>query len=713
VAAEIVAIRLEARSPAKRRWRPSEPMVLFVVLFLLYFAAACYLALVANVLYTDAWARVAAAQRVLFSRDPHLAALGFYWSPLPALAVIPLVPLKFFWPQLTTVGLAGGIVSSASMAGGAVQLRGFLSELGLRRVATLILTATFAFHPIVVLYGANGMSEGMLLLFLLMATRYLARWLRDASLSSLVATSIALALAYLTRYESLGAAVGVGAVVAAVSFQRARRDHLGLSPVLVDLTIVGSPAAFALVIWAIMSWVITGQPFNELTSVYGTASQFAASNDGGIRQSITAVVRLMMVQLASLEPLLPVILLLSVRPLRRRALSDATSPLACLGVVLGSMIFGELKGALISELRYLIVLVPLAVTLAGVSLSFDLSQHHGTSRLGWALALVTAACLLVVMPVSALGLIDARVNTGSGNAKGLASLFSSSPASENIRALNWATDREVAHDLDSLHLTSGTVLVDDFLGFPIVVSSSNPRQFVITSDRDFQSVVADPRGAGIEYILVPESVGMGTLDAVNRQYPDLFETGGGFATLVKEYPSVGVNEYTWRLYRVSLPGVRLVRPAQHITERQREPGRDQRTHAGGVLPPSGMANRHQEEEQQHRLAHPVWRRRRRPRGGTRMLRQHQRAATAQGRVPKDCPELHGAAGHADGRHHATCQTEGHQLRPQGLQRHDRQKSQHWQRARHKTNRGQVRVPAEQNMLGDFHPGGSVAKEGRW
>ena len=32
----------------------------------------------------------------------------------------------------------------------------------------------------------------------------------------------------------------------------------------------------------------------------------------------------------------------------------------------------------------------------------------------------------------------------------------------------------------------------DFLGFVIVMSSSDTEQFVITSDRDFQQVLADP-----------------------------------------------------------------------------------------------------------------------------------------------------------------------------------------------------------------------------
>ena len=65
------------------------------------------------------------------SRDPHLAAIGFVWNPLPSLAAIPLVALRGIWPPLATKAFAGCVVSALCMAGAVVQLRGFLRETGL------------------------------------------------------------------------------------------------------------------------------------------------------------------------------------------------------------------------------------------------------------------------------------------------------------------------------------------------------------------------------------------------------------------------------------------------------------------------------------------------------------------------------------------------------------------------------------------------------
>jgi hypothetical protein len=85
----------------------------------------------------------------------------------------------------------------------------------------------------------------------------------------------------------------------------------------------------------------------------------------------------------------------------------------------------------------------------------------------------------------------------------------------------------------------------------VPLNSQNPRQFAMTSDRDFQAVLADPGGAGVRYVLVPEPANLGLLDAVNRQYPRLYSNGGGMATLVKEYANQSdVPPAHWRLYEL-------------------------------------------------------------------------------------------------------------------------------------------------------------------
>ena len=86
-------------------------------------------------------------------------------------------------------------------------------------------------------------------------------------------------------------------------------------------------------------------------------------------------------------------------------------------------------------------------------------------------------------------------------------------------------DVAVSRYVDALNAGPGSVLLDDFLGYVIVMKSAHQDQYVITSDTDFQQILSDPSANGVEYVLVPSDRGMGTLDAVNRAYPGAYATG--------------------------------------------------------------------------------------------------------------------------------------------------------------------------------------------
>ena len=109
---------------------------------------------------------------------------------------------------------------------------------------------------------------------------------------------------------------------------------------------------------------------------------------------------------------------------------------------------------------------------------------------------------------------------------------------------------DVARYLDSQALPRGSVVVDVALGFWVVLQSRDPQQFVITPDRDFPAIVADPGAFEARYLLVSPAQGAGTFGAIERFHPGLYATGAGMATLVKEFGEPGVSGLSWRLYRV-------------------------------------------------------------------------------------------------------------------------------------------------------------------
>jgi hypothetical protein len=110
--------------------------------------------------------------------------------------------------------------------------------------------------------------------------------------------------------------------------------------------------------------------------------------------------------------------------------------------------------------------------------------------------------------------------------------------------------RQAAQYLDAMRLPSGSVLVDGAMGFPIILESNYPTQFITTSDRDFQESLLDPVSFGVKYLLVPDpSTGYESLDAINRAYPGIYLNGASVASqMVAQFGSGGNN---WRLYKVS------------------------------------------------------------------------------------------------------------------------------------------------------------------
>src|ERR1700722_1492085 len=90
-----------------RRMRPLRGGQLFAALSILYLAVGAYLVLHRGSIAGDAESRVAQAWYVVASRDPHLAAVGFIWNPLPSIAAIPLLLFRGVWPALVTDAFAG------------------------------------------------------------------------------------------------------------------------------------------------------------------------------------------------------------------------------------------------------------------------------------------------------------------------------------------------------------------------------------------------------------------------------------------------------------------------------------------------------------------------------------------------------------------------------------------------------------------------------
>ena len=509
----------------------------------------------------DASSRMANAFYVLYSRDPHLAAVGFVWNP--GQSIVDLVPLLFYhlWTPLATHMFAASLASAFCMAGAVYQGRCALAEWGVSRAPRLVLVLFLALNPMMLYYGGNGMSEGLYLFTLLATCRYLLRWMREDDLASLVYAATALGCCYLARNEAVAPAILGAAVVLGVSYGRRtlprpeRRWNA-----LTDTTIFLIPVVTSFIGWAVVSYVITGQPFEQFTSIYGNSSQELLLSHQVLHGRLVTDLHAVLY----LAPTIPIVLFLAIDIATRRRDFGLLAPLAIVGGGLAFDLLSYAANSIQPFYRYFITAVPLEILLVGglfatapVIIGAARPPRRPSSparrRLGGAIAVVVALVLLVPATVTTVyGMHDTTL-AGNEESQFLGFIFHKHPSkADELARSQYAAMLTITDYLDRQHLSDGQVVVDNFSGcIPMVVTmSANPDIFVIPNDRDFQRTLADPLTFHAHFILVVDPAGAGSLTAPNVTFPSLWKNGAGFATEAHAFPAAGLCP-AFKLYRVT------------------------------------------------------------------------------------------------------------------------------------------------------------------
>jgi hypothetical protein len=535
---------------------PTEAKCVYGLTAALYLVTGAVLVFHFHSVLGDALSRAANGSYVLDGRDPHIAAVGFDWMPLPSVAMLPFLALRPWWPGVASTGFAANIASALLMAGTVVLMRGVLEDFGLRTRTRLILTALFALHPMILYYGANGMSEAAMLCALVAGTRPLLRWLHDDDPVHLAPAGIAFGLAYLTRYEGLVAGIGAIAVVALVSFARARGHwNARRTRTLADVAVIGLPIAGAFFLWSFTRWLIMGQAFMSFGQVYGTQSDVAhlqsefARVAGG--HGAVAFEGYRLTQTAMLAPALPIAVLVAMIVAVRRRDARVLGPIASLAGILAFQDFFFVSGGSYGWLRFSITAVPLVWLLAALPLADRASitrPRRALARLRQSLTTVVLTMLAVLLvvpsfPSTARAMTDMRLaREEAPQLRAIGEVLAGHPRTGPLR--RWDGDHAVAQAIAAMHLPPGSVLLDATDGFAIILASDDPSTYVITPDRDFKETLADPALWNVRYILVAP-----THHVIEQAYPGIFETGARIGHLVRDFLGE-YGDYEWRLYRV-------------------------------------------------------------------------------------------------------------------------------------------------------------------
>jgi hypothetical protein len=530
-----------------------ERTLVFLVPFALFTAVGRHMVVVAHAAPGDALSRTANAAAAVFSRDPHLEAIGFVWPPIPQLVEVPLVWFGRWFPSLLRDGFAGVIASALFMAAMVSAVRTWLAECGLRRSTRLALLALLVIQPMVLLYGANGMSDAAMLAFLVIGARRLARWFEDERPLDLTAASIALGCAYLTRYEVAASIMAVTSLVGWVAYGRLRVRHPELGPrrllrkAAIPMSVAALPATFSVVLWAFVSWAVVDEPFAQFTSAYGNSRQVA---DGarGIALMAGAASGPLRARFFGLQVLVfgvvAVVAMIAILWFARRGALRMWAAVACLAAPLGFLLVSSVGGSIFAWPRYAIAIVPLGTMLLGTliaSVGRVGTRHAVAAGLALILSVVGVAVQYRVIRHEELGTSD--------EARQLATLprpvggFVTPEAEPS--AMPWG--QHIAAEIERLAVHRGQILTDAAHSFSIILASRDETDFVIPSDRDFSQVLADPVRFGARYVLVPDPAKSG-YDQVNDTYPGLYRDGFGMAHLVAEWPA---GKMTFRLYEMN------------------------------------------------------------------------------------------------------------------------------------------------------------------
>ena len=509
----------------------------------------------------DALARIANAYYVLFSRDPHPAAIGFDRDPLPSLLALPLLALKSLWPDLARHGVAANLVSAAFGSLGVVFLLRILQRIGLSSHLRWAIAALFALNPAVIFYAVNGMTDLMMGATMLAAIDGLWGYLEEGRSSDLMASGAWVAVGSLIRYEII---VWVMVVAAFLAFGLTRLPLHGVSVHRHGDWIGGlllfwlAPMVCAMTTWIFLNWVIKGNPLYFLQASYGeTAGVIATKADG--YAPVTAARGNIGVTLAYI------------------ARQTLLFPPVIVGIA-GLLTFG-LWGRYVRHTRALI----LVAATVGVPLLHLLLVYQGISA-GWLRFFLSFILFGFVSLVYGARLVTHRrwrqlvwggclVALAAGDGVTYAMLTPSSPLRyERLtsfgRAGLLAVDPVIAY-IDA-HPTL-SVLADSYYAFPILLGVQRPAQFIITSDRNFESVLRWPFGRTNAF-LVPQPT-LARFDAINRLYPRLWKGDEPWAQLIADFPG-GLH---WRLYVIPPRPTVTSRPTPNVAHAHRA----HPDHAGG------------------------------------------------------------------------------------------------------------------------------------
>ncbi len=532
---------------AKERTLDTERVVLWT-LTLGVFAAQLVFALLMNsrgYLWGDAISRSSAALIALHSNDPHLAAIGFVWMPLPTLLTILPVAAYPWSADIVSNGFASSLITVFAGTLSTAIVFGTARRFGLSLLLATIYSLLVAFSPMLFLFSTNGMSEGVAAPFMIGSACCLLLFWDSGQRRYIAMSGILLGLAFACLYQAVnfGGIMLAAMILGLFSTENAPSAPQGRPRAIEGLSILFLvPSTYIAILWVVSNYAIMGDPLYFATSVYSNEGYIASAGQDRIADAVTGDLlgTLEFSIVRTLPFFIPIAAILLLRLIEGRLLrmNSLTMTGLALCVPFGLITLQLYDGTSFGWLRYF--MYPLFVA-AGWGLYEIGKSRRRNLAIGlifgaWA---ITAPASLFVMNDPAMGQNEYQV---------VRSIWTGETAQEVGYPLYFEDVRPVAAAIDALGADE-LVFVDSSNAWTIAgtVSRATLKQnLVFTSDDRFRDALAAPATEGISYLLVPNPA-VAPQDLLNGEYPRLWQgTEPGFS-LVRDFDQTGVG---WRLYRV-------------------------------------------------------------------------------------------------------------------------------------------------------------------
>ncbi len=494
-------------------------------LSLIIFCVVAYLLVFRlNIFLTDSMARTRAAWQVFFSSEPKLENVGFVWAPLPTILQLPLVII----PAMRYKGISGNLVTAICGAVSVQVLLLFLRQAKLPVIPRWLLLASFVLNPFMLFYSANGMSEVVLALFVLLATYFYLRWHQTKQLINLIICGIATSLAFLSRYDASFVAAVVTIFIGLEYVSRKPRDPVKAESLIL---IYASPVAYTIALWIFFNWLIMGDPLYFLRSAYSNAGQigYQLALIPDLLPLKHNMIGSLWVGLKEATELFPVSVLATVW---LAIMATVRRNWIWLGIIILAWsltlfsVFNIFLGQSALFLRYFFTTVPM-----GMILIVGVLIQHPKIRTPLALLLII---LVIGSSFSTVQAMQKHTEWGQWNDRVVNAVLTG-------KTLNaWQDEEDLAYFINTK--TSGYVLMDDFQGYRVIFFSGKPWRFITPSDSTFKRYLREPYN-NIDYIMTSSTELEGELNQVNNAYPYLFKNGANWVSL--EY-----ENSIWKLYRI-------------------------------------------------------------------------------------------------------------------------------------------------------------------